>query len=463
MKSYVERNWIRLLSVAVVVALAVAGVLPEPGLLGAAMAAPFLIGDTEPSLKDVLKALETQGQAWEVFKRTNDERLAAIKKDSVDKPLLEASIATINSRMGELGETIAKFQAAQARLALAGTQTGNQRVKSEGEQTHEKAFNTYLRRGDKKSLEAVQDYALGEKTASVGSDADGGFFVTPDLSGRLIQKIFETSPLRQDASLITISTDALEGVLDNDDSVTCGWVGEQAARPATATPKTAKWRIPVFEMYAMPETTQQLLDDAAVDVEAWLQGKVQDKMVRTENTAFFTGDGVTKPRGILTYTTAATADSARAWGTLEHVATGTSGGFGAVANGTDKLVSLVHSMKAAYRGGAKFYMNRATLGQVRTLKDGNSQYLWLPSMSSAQPSSLLGFPVREMEDMPAIGANSLSIAFANMALAYQIVDRQGFRVLRDPFTNKPYVRFYTTRRVGGDVLHFEALKFLKFA
>lgn len=459
---YVQKNWLKLSAVVLLGAMCFAGVI-DPGVGGAAMAAPFLVGDTEPDLKTVLKALQDQGETWKEYRKQNDDLIQALKKDSVDKPLLKATVDNLNKRLDDLGEVFAKFEAAQKRLALAGGSGGNVRLKEEKEQAHEKAFEVYLRRGDKRELEQLDgEYPVMGKTASVGSDADGGFFVTPDLSGRMVQEIFETSPIRGDASVVTISTDALEGVLDNDDSVTCGWVGEQQARPATATPKTAKWRIPVFEMYAMPETTQQLLDDAAVDVEGWLLGKVTDKMIRTENTAFFTGDGVTKPRGVLTYPTAATGDSARAWGTLEHVATGTSGGYGAAPNGSDKLIDLVHKMKAAYRNGAKFYMNRATLGTTRQLKTSDGTYIWLPSMTAGQNSQLLGFPVVEFEDMPALGANSLSVMFANLSLGYQIVDRQGFRLLRDPFTNKPYIRFYTTRRVGGDVLHFEAIKFLKF-
>jgi HK97 family phage major capsid protein len=460
MKRYMQDNAVRLALVAVfAVALLFGWMPPDAGVGGLAAAA--VLG--EVTMADVKKMLDEQATLFTEFRKQNDTRLEQVEKRGNADPLLAQNVANLEKRLGDLGEVLAKFQAAQARLALTGSGSGNQRIKGEAELGHEKAFQNYLRRGRDDDLRAMQDYATGEKTASVGSDADGGYFVTPDMGGRMVQKIFETSPIREDAAVITISTDALEGVLDNDDSVTCGWVGEQQARPATGTPKTAKWRIPVFEMYAMPETTQQLLDDAAVDVEGWLSGKVTEKMVRTENTAFFTGDGVTKPRGVLTYTTAATGDATRAWGQLEHVATGASGAFGASPAGSDKLIDLLHKMKTAYRTGAKWYMSRATLGAVRQLKTTDGTYVWLPSMLAAQPSTLLGFPVREMEDMPAMAANSLSIMFGNLALGYQIVDRQGFRVLRDPFTNKPYVRFYTTRRVGGDVLHFEAIKFLKFA
>jgi len=296
---------------------------------------------------------------------------------------------------------------------------------------------------------------------SVGSDPDGGYLVTPDTGGSIVTKVYESSPIRQIAAVQLISTDALEGINDLNEA-NAGWVAEQAARTATTSPQVGKWRIPVHEMYAMPEATQQLLDDSMVDIEAWLAGKVADKLARLEATAFVSGNGVGQPRGFLDYTTAATADATRAWGVLEHLATDTSASFGTDPNGSDKLIELVHKLKEAYRNDARWVMNRAVLGATRRLKDTDGGYIWLPSMEAGQPSSLLGYPVTEAEDMPAIAANSLSIAFGNFRLGYQIVDRQGIRSLRDPFTNKPFVRFYTTRRVGGAVQNFEALKLLKF-
>jgi HK97 family phage major capsid protein len=223
-------------------------------------------------------------------------------------------------------------------------------------------------------------------------------------------------------------------------------------------------------MYAFPFATQSLLDDANIDIEAWLTNKTTGKMSRDETAAFFTGNGVNKPRGVLTYPTAATADGARAWGTFEHVASGAAGAYAAAPAGVERLLDLIHKGKVAYRAGASWWMARATLAETRKLKDTAGNFVWLPAAAQAErgiagapPSTLLGYPVVEAEDMPALAANSLSIAFGDMGQTYQIVDRIGFRVIRDPITNKPFVGFYVTRRVGGDCLHFETLKFLKFA
>jgi HK97 family phage major capsid protein len=407
-------------------------------------------------ISELKHLLEQQGEAWNEFKRLNDERLKTVegKVGGVDA-LVETKLGTINTALDSLSKSIVDMGLKVNRLSITGG--GSKPEETEEMKDYKKAFNLYLRKGRTENL-----IELGEKAMSVGSDPDGGYWVTPDVGGRMIQKIFESSPIRQIASVQTIGTDALEGTNDLEEG-SCGWVAEQGARPATGTAKTAKWRIPVHEMYSMPEATQTLLDDANVNVEMWLADKNSSKMARVEATAFVSGNGVGKPRGFLDYTTVATDDATRAWGQLQHVVTGTSGGFGSDPNGSDKLIDLVHKLKSAYRTSSRFLMSRATVGAVRKLKDTNGSYVWLPSMQAAQPSLLLGYPVTEAEDMPAIAANSLSIAFGNFSEGYQIVDRQGIRTLRDPFTNKPFVRFYSTRRVGGDVLNFEAIKFLKFS
>jgi HK97 family phage major capsid protein len=321
---------------------------------------------------------------------------------------------------------------------------------------YQKAFASWVRSG--------KDHMVADelKAMHTGSDPSGGYLVTPDTSGVVVSRLYETSDMRSIASIQTIGTDALEGRTDLDEA-DAGWVGEQQARPATGTPDLGKWRIPVHEMYAMPEATVKLLEDSSIDVAAWLANKVADKFARIENTAFVLGNTINKPRGFLSYTTAATADSARAWGVLEHIATGTSGGFGTAPNGTEKFVDLVHKLKAKYRRNAKFVFNRTTLAAIRKLKDADGNFMWLPSMTEDTPNRLMGYGYREFEDMPDIAANTLSIGFGDFKAGYQIVDRLGIRVIRDELTNKPFVRFYTVRRVGGDVIDFEAIKFLKFA
>lgn len=412
-------------------------------------------------------ALVTQiKNAFEEFKAANDARIKALetgKNDVVLDQKVDAINATITDLQSQLADVAAKAaahgisQPGDVDLAKAAAQFGKERgvtISAADFGSYRDGLNVYMRRGGQTPRDVMA-------AMSVGSDPDGGYTVTPDVSGRIIKRIYETSPMRQVASVVSIGTDRLEGFNDLGEG-TAGWVGETAPRPATGTPQIGKWEIPVHEMYAFPQATQKLLDDSMFDIEAWLADKTADKFIRTENAAFLNGDGILKPRGLLTYPTAVTADASRAWGTFQHVLTGTDGTFGTTTNGTDKLIDLVYSVKAGYRANANFMMSRATIGAVRKIKDGQGNYAWQPSLSALSGGTILGFNVVEAEDMPAMAADSLSVAFGDFREAYQIVDRVGIRVLRDPLTNKPYVGFYTTKRVGGDAIHFEAVKFLKF-
>lgn len=404
--------------------------------------------------------------AFEQFKATNDERIKAIESGKADVVLdgkVEAINAEISTLQGQLADLATKAAArtlsgsGEDKVAQAAAQFSRERgetVDVEAFNRYAESLNTYMRRGDATP-------AAVRAEMSVGSDPDGGYSVTPDMSGRIVERIRETSPMRSVATVLTIGTDALEGFNDLDEA-SAGWVGEKASRPDTNTPGLGKWSIPVHELYAMPKTTQKLLDDSLFNIEAWLSGKVADKFTRTENNAFVVGDGTLKPKGLFTYTTAATADASRAWGSFEHVNTGTSGGFGAAPAGSDKLVDLSFKLKAAYRNNAAWMLSRASLAEVRKLKDGDGNYIWQPDFEQRQGGTLLGYPIVEAEDVPAIAANSLSIAFGDFREAYTIVDRIGIRVLRDPYTDKGFVRFYTTKRTGGGALNFEAVKFLRF-
>lgn len=324
-----------------------------------------------------------------------------------------------------------------------------------------KAFANFVRRGP----DAI---ASGMRAAlSVGSDPDGGYWVPAEMDSRIVERLFKTSPMRQVASVMTIGSDALEFPNDTNDATLGGWVGETASRAESATPQVGKQRIEVHEHYAQPKVTQKLLDDGVIDVEGWLSRKIGSKFIRTENNAFVTGDGVSKPRGFLDYTTAATADASRTWGTLEHVASGASGAFakwsGTGADDFGPFEDLIAALNPEYIQGSAFAMNSLTFANVRKMRDVDGRPFWDRSLRDGFTFELAGFPVVIMEDMPNIGADSLSIAFGNWSEAYQIVDRFGTRILRDPFTEKPYVKFYSTRRVGGAVRNFDALKFLKFA
>ena len=239
-----------------------------------------------------------------------------------------------------------------------------------------------------------------------------------------------------------------------------GWVAETAARPQTNTPQLAELSFPTMELYAMPAATQALLDDAAVDIEAWIAGEVDIVFAEQEGDAFIRGDGINKPKGFRSYT--AVADSAWTWGNIGYLATGNAGAFKAT-NPSDNLVDLVYALKAAHRQNGTFMLNRKTQGEVRKFKDADGNYLWRPPVSAGQAASLMGYPIAEAEEMPDVSAGSLSIAFGDFRSGYLVVDRAGVRILRDPYSAKPYVLFYTTKRVGGGVQNFEAIKVLKFA
>lgn len=424
----------------------------------------------DPELK---KLLEEQGATFDAFKKANDEMQAEIKKlgsaDTVTSEKVEKLNAALDKLQDEAKKRADEIETKLNRVALGGggdadkeerkaaatfsAERGEQ-IDLEGYRAYKAGFVAYMRKGERLTAEE-------RKAMSVGSDPDGGYTVVPDVSGRMVKRVYETTPMRQVASVVTIGTDRLEGFNDLGEGV-AGWVGETQARVATATPQLGKWEIPVHELYAFPQVTQKLLDDSMFDIEGWLADKTSDKFARTENAAFLTGDGILKPRGILSYPTAATADASRAWGTFQHILTGTDGSFGTTTNGTDKLIELVYSLKAQYRQNANFMASRATVGAVRKLKDGQGNYAWQPSLSALSGGTILGFNVVEGEDMPAVAADSLSIGFGDFRETYQIVDRIGIRVLRDALTNKPYVGFYTTKRVGGAAINFESLKFLKF-
>lgn len=328
------------------------------------------------------------------------------------------------------------------------------------------AFGHYMRAGGANGELLDSDVRNALK---VGSDPDGGYWVPATASTKIIQRLFETSPMRSVADIITIGTDRLELPKDVNEGTSGGWVGETQSRSETATPQIGTHVIPAHEQYAEPRATQKLLDDAVVDVESWLSSKIADILTRTENTAFVSGTGVSKPRGFLDYGSASvtTDDSSRAWGLLQYVPSGASGAFADYtsgdANDIGPLVDIIHKVKGVYRQGSVWTMNRNTLATVRKLRDADGNMLWQPSLQVGNPNTLLGFPIAEFDDMADIAANSFSVAFGNFRVGYQIVDRFGIRVLRDPYTSKPFVKFYTTKRVGGDVINFDAIKLLKFA
>lgn len=321
----------------------------------------------------------------------------------------------------------------------AGVSVRDEDIDYAGIKAWNEAFPQYLRLKDDRGIE--------QKTLLVGSDPDGGMWVPTATSNRIITQIYESSPIRQIATIENISTDALEIPTDLG-QIDYGWVGETSPRPVTNTPQVGTLRIPVFEMYAQPQATQKLLEDSAVDVEKWLSNKISQRFARVEATAFVAGTGIGQPRGFLTYPNGTTLP-----GTIQQIVSGS-----ATALTTDGLINLMISLKEPYVPNATFLMQRATVGSVMLLKDGDGQYIWRAGLDGGKPSVLLGSPVMQAADMQAVGSNGLAVAFGDFRQGYTIVDRLGITTLRDPFTAKPFVLFYTRRRVGGDVANFEAIK-----
>jgi len=424
-------------------------------------------------IKKAASAIDALHAGFEEFKKANDERLAQIEKKGSADVVTEAKLAKIEADLekaqriadeaalaakrqsrvvtDERGNAIDLDQKAQEWASMNARRRGAV-VGSFGAadmDAYKAAFDTFIRKGEE--VMGVDE----RKALSVGSDPDGGYVVNPDLSGRIVAKVFESSPMRAYASVQVISTDALEGLFDLNEA-SSGWVGETDSRAETNTPQLGKWRIPVHELYAKPKATQKLLDDASINMEAWLASKVAEKFARDEANAFVVGNGVNKPRGFLTYASGTTLP-----GTIEQFPTGASGALAAAPDGGDALINALYGLKQQYRANATWFMNRATTKLVRKAKDSDGAYIWSPGIQAGQPATLLGYPVAAFEDMPDPASNSLSIAVGDMREAYQIVDRIGIRTLRDPYSAKPYVEFYTTKRVGGDVVNFEAIKLVK--
>ena len=301
------------------------------------------------------------------------------------------------------------------------------------------------------------------KAMSAGSDPDGGYVVHSMISSGMTKVMAEISPMYRLARKVSLdSGDSFEEPVDKD-SAAASWIGEVSSRSDTDTPQLANFRVPLDEIYALPKVSQKLLDVAGIDVMAWLTSKVADAFAVKEGTGFHTGTGVGQPRGILTYTTAATADASRTWGEFEHVVTGTSADFNTTTK-ADCLIDVAHKLKSQYRAGAVWLMNRNTLAKVRKLKEATSdQYIWIPGLSAGQPDTMLGHEIHLDEDMPDIGASTLSIAFGNFQRGYTIIERPGVKYITDNLTDKPNVKLYGYRRVGAGANDFNAIKFVKFS
>ena len=387
---------------------------------------------------------------FEEFKAANDERLDKLERRRGDV-LLEEKVDRINDALDAQQRRLDAIVLRQARPALElRGRTGGDSARLE----HKSAFEAYVRSGDAGNLRNLETKAL-----SIGSNPDGGYLVPPELEHTIGERLAAISPIRSIAAVREISSSVYKKPFMTAGPAT-GWVGETDGRPQTASPTLDALSFPAMELYAMPAATATLLDDAAVNIDDWIASEVELVFAVQEGAAFVNGDGVNKPKGFVSYP--AVANASWSWGNLGYVASGNAGAF-AASNASDVLVDLIYALKAGYRQNASFVMNRKTQAAIRKFKDSTGAYLWQPPAQAGGRATLMTFPLVEAEDMPDIAANSLSIAFGDFRRGYLIVDRQGVRVLRDPYSAKPYVLFYTTKRVGGGVQDFDAIKLLKFA
>ena len=307
----------------------------------------------------------------------------------------------------------------------------------------------------------VRSGATIEMKAFTGVTGDaGGYAVPKEIDAAIGATLTAASPIRQIANVVQVGSAGYRKLVTTGGTPS-GWAGETEARGSTASPVFNEIAPPTGELYANPSASQAMLDDALFDVEGWLAGEIAAEFAKAEGAAFVNGSGVNRPKGFLQAPNAASGDGARAFGTLQYLPSGAAGDF--PANAAERLIDLVQSLRAPYRQGAAFVMNASTLARIRKFKTNEGQFLWTPGLAGGQPATLLGYPVVEAEDMPDVAAGSLSIAFGNFRHGYLIAERSETSILRDPYTNKPFVTFYATKRVGGCVSNSEAIKLMKFA
>lgn len=383
--------------------------------------------------------------AFEAFKDTNDRRLREVESKLTEDVVTRDKMERINRAMDDQKRALDQLMLKKARPAIGGRE-------AVGDVEHKAAFEAYVRHGDETGLREVES-----KSFSVGKD--GGFLVPAQMDTEIGRMLTAISPIRSLATVRQVSGSVLKKPVAAN-GLKANWVGETDKRPETDTPNFVELSFPTMELYAMPAATVALLDDAAVDIESWIASEVDIAFAQQEGTAFVSGDGKNKPKGFLAEPQV--ADSGWAWGSLGTIASGAATGFKA-ADPSDVLVDLIYSLKAGYRQNARFVMNRRTQGEIRKFKDRDGNYLWQPPAAAGQAASLLGFGVVEAEDMPSIGQGTVPLAFGDFRAGYLVVDRTGVRILRDPYSNKPYVQFYVTKRVGGGVQNYEAIKLLKMA
>ena len=399
---------------------------------------------------DVGDAFDDFMRVFETFKQANDERLDQIEQTMAVDAVTSAKLARIDKALDAHKQAVDALVHKVARPALGSVDGAG----ATRDLYHKAAFEGYVRKGDAGALRELEAKAL-----SVATDADGGYLVPEETEAAINASLKDVSAIRAIAGVRQVSGSVYKRPFARTGAAS-GWVGEKSDRPETGSPTLVELSFPTMELYAMPSATQALLDDSVVDIDQWIGEEVRSAFAEQEGRAFVTGDGSNKPRGFMSYDTI--ANGSWAWGKIGTVKTGAAGAF-AEDGPSDALIDLVYALRAPYRSNAHFVMNRSTQASVRKLKDGDGNYVWHPGMAPGQAATLMGFAIAESEDMPDVADGANAIAFGDFRLGYLIVDRVGIRVLRDPYSAKPYVLFYTTKRVGGGVQDFDAIKLLKFA
>ena len=412
-------------------------------------AVPHMPLETKSAAADGLDLKDAFGEfmsAFSAFRESNDERLAQLETRF-------GADAVTTEKVERISQALDEHKRALDRLTLKGMRPALDREERPMPSEHKHAFHAYLRSGDDRLLRA-----LDTKAMSYGSGQDGGYLVPAETETEIGRRLAALSPIRSIASVRQVSS----AVLKKPFSVTgpaVGWVAETAERQQTDTATLAELQFPTAELYAMPAATAVQLEDAVVDLDQWISGEVEAAFAQQEGIAFVSGNGTNKPKGFLAY--AQVAESAWQWGKIGYTLTGVEGDLPAT-DPANVLIDTIYSLKAGYRQNANWVMNRKTQAAIRKLKDDDGNYVWQPPSAPGQRALLMGFPVVEAEDMPGIAADATPIAFGDFGRGYLVVDRTGVRVLRDPYSAKPYVLFYTTKRVGGGVQDFDAIKLVKF-
>jgi HK97 family phage major capsid protein len=395
---------------------------------------------------------------------TETRARAGVEASSALNPAAEMTTAMagfLSELKGFQGEVKTALQQQEERLTMLDRKTMNYgrpalSAAAEVDVPHKKAFDAYLRSGDDDGLRGLP---LEGKAMSTAVAADGGYLIDPQTADTIRSMLVSTASIRAIANVVNVEASSFDVLIDRSE-VGSGWATETGAVTETATPQIDRISIRLHELSAMPKASQRLLDDSAFDVEGWLAGKIATRFIRAESAAFVSGDGVDKPKGFLL--PPKVPNASWTWGNIGYVPSGAAGDFPS-ANAADCIVNLVYALSAEYRANATFVMNSKTAGAVRKMKDADGRFMWSDGLALAEPARLMGYPVLICEDMPDIAANAFAIAFGDFRSGYTIAERPDVRVLRDPFSAKPHVLFYATKRVGGDVSDYAAIKLMRFA